>query len=210
VAHRNRVSYLTQKILEETNRCCQAGRPTRILNFGCGPAKEVQDFIAQYAQSDHAQFDLLDFDEKALAYLEPLLNQIKTQHRRRTVLRPRKKSVQQVLRQVGKPVEASGQYDFVYCAGLFDYLNNRTCRSLVAHFYDLLAPGGLLMATNVESQHPIRNIMDHIYEWRLIYRDAKGLAALAPDPLLAEAVSVRTEAAAGNIFLEVRKPSDAL
>jgi extracellular factor (EF) 3-hydroxypalmitic acid methyl ester biosynthesis protein len=47
-----------------------------------------------------------------------------------------------------------GGYDFVYCAGLFDYLSDRICRRLLEVFYDLLAPGGLLVATNVDSSNP--------------------------------------------------------
>jgi extracellular factor (EF) 3-hydroxypalmitic acid methyl ester biosynthesis protein len=205
VAHRNRVTYLTGKLAEETQRCRLNGKQARILNFGCGPAREAQDFLAENSLSDNAAIDLLDFDDEALAYVARVLGDIKSEHRRRTMLKPVKKSVQQVLRHVGRPAQEREEYDFIYCAGLFDYLNNRTCRNLVAHFYDHLAPGGLLVATNVELQHPIRKIMEHIYEWRLIYRDAKGLAALGSSLPPADSVSVRTEAAAGNIFLEVRK-----
>jgi len=206
VAHRNRVTYLTRKLLEETNRCHQEGRTAKIFNFGCGPAKEVQDFLTHHSLSDHAQFDLLDFDDQALAFSDRVINEIRVKNRRRTVIKSVKKSVQQVLRQIGKPAQEARDYDFVYCAGLFDYLNNRTCKSLVSHFYDMLAPGGLLVVTNVESQHPIRNIMEYIYEWRLIYRNGKDLALLAPDQAPVDSVSVQMEASAGNIFLEVRKP----
>jgi len=209
VAHRNRVAYLTRRLMEEANRRFQAGRTARVLNFGCGPAKEVQDFLAQHALCDHAQIELVDFEDDALAHVTQVTGDLKSRHRRRTLLKPIKKSVQQVLRHVGKPVGESGQYDFVYCAGLFDYLSSRTCRTLVAHFYDLLAPGGLLVITNVEDQHPIRNIMEHIYEWRLICRSRKELAGLAPEPAPPDAVSVQMDSSGGNIFLEVRKPLTA-
>lgn len=206
VAHRNRVAYLTQKLIEETHRCFQSGRKARILNFGCGPAKEVQDFLAEHSLSDHSQFELLDFDDDALAYVSRVMDEIKSKHRRRTVLKPVKKSVQQVLRQVGKPVHEAGQYDFIYCAGLFDYLSNRTCKSLVGLFNDMLAPEGLLVVTNVENQHPIKSIMEHVFEWRLICRSPKELAALAPERASADAPSVQMDESGGNIFLELRKP----
>jgi extracellular factor (EF) 3-hydroxypalmitic acid methyl ester biosynthesis protein len=206
VAHRNRVAYLTRRLLEETNRCFQHGRTARILNFGCGPAKEVQNFLTEHALSEHAHLDLVDFDEEALAHVVRVTEEIKLKHGRRTALKPIKNSVQQVLRQLAKPIPKAREYDFVYCAGLFDYLNNRTCKSLVAFFYDLLAPDGLLVVTNVETQHPIKNIMEYIFEWHLTCRSGKELAALAPDRVPGDAVSTQMETSGGNVFLEIRKP----
>src|SRR2546422_636133 len=61
-AHRNRVTYLTQKLVEETLRAARSGKTARVLNLGCGPAKEVQDFLSQHELSEQAQFELIDFD----------------------------------------------------------------------------------------------------------------------------------------------------
>ena len=47
IAHRNRVSYLTRILFEETARVANIGRRAKILNLGCGPAKEVQNFAAR-------------------------------------------------------------------------------------------------------------------------------------------------------------------
>jgi len=43
-AHRNRIDYLKGRLVDETARSARKGRPMRILNLGCGPAVEVQEF----------------------------------------------------------------------------------------------------------------------------------------------------------------------
>jgi extracellular factor (EF) 3-hydroxypalmitic acid methyl ester biosynthesis protein len=209
-AHRNRVTYLTQKLVEETVRVThQLKRPARILNLGCGPAKEIQNFLSQHPISENAQFELLDFDEEPLMHVRQAMDQIKAEHHRRTLVKVVKKSVQQVLKQVGKPRSDGQDYDFIYCAGLFDYLNNRICKSLLAYFYELATPGGLVVATNVEGSNPIRNIMEYMFEWHLVYRNSPEFAALAPGRARPDAIRMETETSAGNIFLEIRKPLSA-
>ena len=156
--------------------------------------------------SNLAEFELLDFDEQTLAHLRQKLLALTQSHNRRTGLNIVKKSVQQVLKQIGKPKASDHRYDLIYCAGLFDYLNDRTCKSLLAFFYDSLAPGGLVVATNVENHNPIRNIMEYFFEWHLVYRSGPDLARLAPREAGADEVSIRAEHSGGNIFLEVRKP----
>jgi extracellular factor (EF) 3-hydroxypalmitic acid methyl ester biosynthesis protein len=206
VAHRNRVSYLTSILIQETARVAQTGRKAKILNLGCGPAKEVQNFLTDQEVSNHADFELMDFDEQTLSYLRQKLESLKHSHNRRTGITIVRKSVQQLLKQVGKPKAPGQNYDLIYCAGLFDYLNDRTCKSILAFSFDSLAPGGLLAATNVESQNPIRNIMEYLFEWYLIYRSGVDFARLAPDQVAKDDMSVRAETSGGNILLEIRKP----
>jgi extracellular factor (EF) 3-hydroxypalmitic acid methyl ester biosynthesis protein len=205
-AHRNRVAYLTKKLLEETVRVSSSRRPMRVLNLGCGPAKEVQNFLSQHDLSERAEFEMLDFDEEPLRHVRQALEEIKIRYQRGTPVKLVKKSVQQVLKQVGKPRVDDQQYDFVYCAGLFDYLNDRICKSVLTYFYDIVAPGGLVVATNVEGQHPIRNIMEYMFEWHLVYRNSAEFASLVPDRAPPDSFSIQTEDSAGNIFLEIRKP----
>ena len=105
------------------------------------------------------------------------------------------------------------QYDFIYCAGLFDYLADRACRRLMNIFYDMLAPGGLLVATNVTDvmnrSRPFRYSMEYLLDWHLIYRDGPRVGALAPDRAPPDSSKVLIEDTGVNVFLEVRKPSDA-
>ena len=50
---------------------------------------------------------------------------------------------------------AKGHYDLVYCAGFFDYLPDYVVpKTDVRILYDWVAPGGLVVATNVDSSNP--------------------------------------------------------
>ena len=214
VAHRNRVAYLEQKLVEETIRVKATGRRARIFNFACGPAGEVQGFLRTQAISDFAHISLLDFNEETLTNVRTKLDGLKQRLNRQTALEFAKKSVHNLVKDSGKTVHLPTEklYDFVYCAGLFDYLSDQLCRRLMNILYDLLAPGGLLLATNVgdslNSRRPFRYSMEYLLDWHLIYRDAEKVASLAPGRAPTEGVNVKTEISGVNILVEARKPKD--
>ncbi len=214
-AHRNRVAYLEQKLVEETMRARAAGHTARVFNFACGPAAEVQAFIRNHAISDFAHLTMLDFNEETLVNLRAKLESIKQFTNRHVGLEFVKKSVHHILKESGKTIHRPAEqlYDFVYCAGLFDYLSDQVCRRLMNIMYDMVAPGGLLLATNVgdalNSSRPFRYSMEYILDWHLIYRDADKVASLAPTRAVVENIKVITENTGVNVFIEVRKPKDA-
>ena len=98
------------------------------------------------------------------------------------------------------------QFDFVYCAGLFDYLSDQICRRLSNVLYEWVAPGGLFVSTNVDSSNPRRITMDYIMDWHLIYRRGSDLAALRPDALAADAGVVEADSTGVNIHYAAWKP----
>jgi extracellular factor (EF) 3-hydroxypalmitic acid methyl ester biosynthesis protein len=198
------VKYLTEKLIEETSRVARTGKRAKIFNIGCGPAQEVQNFLGESHISDAAEFTMLDMNDETLMYASQAFERAKRAHNRVTPLKAVKNSVHQLVKQAGKP-KGETEFDFIYCAGLFDYVNDRVCKALMNHFYSLLAPGGLLVATNVDPVNPIRNIMEYIFEWHLIYRDGKQLRGLAPDQGIADLISVKAETSSSNVFIEVRK-----
>jgi extracellular factor (EF) 3-hydroxypalmitic acid methyl ester biosynthesis protein len=211
-AHRNRIKYLTEKLLTETARMKAQGRPVKVFNLGCGPAREVQNFLSQQDASNIAELTLLDFNDETIAYTTKLLSDLKTRHARRTEINFIKKSVIQVLKS-GARASANGvgeKYDFLYCAGLFDYLPDKICKQLMNIFYDMLAPGGLLVATNVDSCNPIQQMLDYVLEWHLIYRNGPQMLTLAPDKADPDRVNVVADVTGVNIYLEVRRPAEGM
>ncbi len=211
-AHRNRVVYLEQKLIEESLRAKRHGRSVRVFNFACGPAAEIQSFIKNQSLSDDASLFLLDFNEETLTHLQQKLAAIKMQEQRGTKLQFIKKSVHSMLKESGRstlnPREET--YDFVYCAGLFDYLSDNVCKRLMDVMYDMVSPGGLLLATNVtdalNDTRPFRYSMEYILDWHLIYRDGKQLHELTPTKALPENTKVVADDTGVNVFIEVRKP----
>jgi extracellular factor (EF) 3-hydroxypalmitic acid methyl ester biosynthesis protein len=209
-AHRNRIRYLTTKLEEETKRVHLKGRRAKIFNLGCGPAKEIQNFMRQHDISDRADFCLLDFNDETIEHASGLLKDVRAAHRRQTELNFFKKSVHQILKEAVRPGPEMmpGTYDLVYCAGLFDYMSDRICKRLMNIFYDLLAPGGLLIATNVDASKPFRHSMELILEWHLICRNHAQFAALNPEKAGPGQFTVTHEQTGVNVFIEVRKPEN--
>lgn len=207
-AHRNRLTYLTKMLRDETVRIrtLRKDRPVRILNLGCGPAKEIQDFLAEHDVSDHTEFLLLDFNEETLASTSSVLENCKRRFNRLTKVDLKKKSVQQILKDAPKMQNSPEKFDIIYCAGLFDYLTDAVCAKLLEVFYDMTAPGGLVIATNVSDTNPSQGWMDYMLDWHLIYRSVKQLGELIPKAAVPDMSAVRAVGTGVNIVLEIRKP----
>ena len=148
---------------------------------------------------------MLDFNEETLAYTAKVLQDIKDKFHRHTAVQMVRKSVHQLLKEASKP-GSTGKFDLVYCAGLFDYLPDLVCKRLMNLLYDLVAPGGLVISTNVSTANPSRNWMEYVLDWHLTYRGAPDFARLAPETAPADDCSVQAIGDGVNIALEVRKP----
>jgi extracellular factor (EF) 3-hydroxypalmitic acid methyl ester biosynthesis protein len=206
VAHRNRIEYLREHLVVETQRAADAGRRLRVMNMGCGPAAEIQRFLAEDPVADFADFTLCDFNEETVSFVEDRLTRLKHQYGRSTGLEFSKRSVHQILKQASGGRSPRGQYDLVYCAGLFDYLSDRICRRMMDYFYGLLSPGGLLIATNVDPSNPLRNGMEYLLEWHLTYRSEALMQSLYPEEADEDYITTKSDATGVNIYLEVRTP----
>jgi extracellular factor (EF) 3-hydroxypalmitic acid methyl ester biosynthesis protein len=206
-AHRNRIKYLTEHIELEADRVARAGGTARVFNFACGPAVEVQNFLRSSFR-ENVELTLADFNGETLEYVSKVLDKIKNLSRPRTTVHIQKKTVYQLLKESHKLMDVEkSQYDFVYCAGLFDYLPDHTCKQLMDIFYKFVAPGGLVVVTNVEPSNPLRHGMEHLLDWHLIYRKEPDLRALRPTHAIDDYVSVRADSTGVNLFMEVRKPA---
>ena len=159
------------------------------------------------------QFTLVDFNTETLEHVRAALTSIKSAHGRSTPLQFVQRSVQSIIKDFARGAGPSTEalYDFVYCAGLFDYLSDAVCKRLVSVMYEMLAPGGLLLATNVtdalNSSRPFRYSMEYILDWHLVYRTGAQMLAMLPQPTLADSATARVEETGVNVFLEIRKPA---
>jgi extracellular factor (EF) 3-hydroxypalmitic acid methyl ester biosynthesis protein len=204
VAHRNRIQILERLLSAEVRRKSAAGGRLRVLNVGCGPATEVERFILNDEASTDCELTLVDFSEETLEYAAARIVRARETARRKLRITTLHQSIHELLKAAASGQSSlAGEYDFVYCAGLFDYLSDRVCSRLLRLFYAWTASGGLTLATNVHAANPIRYYMAHIAEWHLEYRDEKSFLALARAPLPAR---VHTDETGVNLFLELRRP----
>jgi extracellular factor (EF) 3-hydroxypalmitic acid methyl ester biosynthesis protein len=210
-AHRHRIQHLKNRLLEESERGRLRGKPIRVLNLGCGPALEVQEFLQDDRRCDFADLTLLDFSDEAIQHTRGVLDEVKRRLSRRTPIQLQRKSVHQLLKEGSKSAVRSGEsgYDYIYCAGLFDYLSDRTCRQLLQIFHQWLEPGGAILVTNVNDTKPFRHMLEFVLDWHLVYRDERRCAALLPDHIPPAACRVATDPTGVNVFVELRKPDHA-
>ncbi|MHB8765061.1 MAG: class I SAM-dependent methyltransferase, partial [Deferrisomatales bacterium] len=144
-----------------------------------------------------------DFNDETIRYTEARLRQAIRQAAPSAEVEMVHRSIHDLLKDASRRREAvAPQYDLVYCAGLFDYLGDRVCRQLVRLFWEWTVPGGLVLATNVHRSNPIRQFMEYLLEWYLVYRDEAGMESLAPPDAPRR---VYTDPTGVNVFLELRK-----
>ncbi len=204
VAHRNRIDYLVETLRQETRKRASKGK-TRVFNLACGPAVEVERFLRNHGESDLAEFDLLDFNLETLEYTSESLSQACMSAGRQTQLRFFQRSVNQILRtaaQGGGDGEL-GEYDIVYCAGLFDYLSQKVCQRLVDMFCRMAKPGGLVIVTNVAATNPRKACMEYLMEWNLIHRSVDQMNDLIPEGMPFKRSEVKADSTGVNLFLEI-------
>ena len=87
--------------------------------------------------------------------------------------------------------------DFVYAAGLFDYLLDGLAAQLVRVLFTMLAPEGQLLLANYTPDSHGRAYMEAFMDWKSIYREEaamKTLASAVPTGEIAQR-SVRRDAA---------------
>jgi SAM-dependent methyltransferase len=71
------------------------------------------------------------------------------------------------------------EFDLVYSAGLYDYLESDFAAVLTASLFRRLSPGGRLLVANFTPDTADAAFMESIMDWRLIYRDEGDMLALA-------------------------------
>jgi extracellular factor (EF) 3-hydroxypalmitic acid methyl ester biosynthesis protein len=202
-AHRNRIDILVKFLTDAADKAQALNRPLRVLNVACGPAIEIRRFIEQYHQPENLLFTLLDFSEVTLKDTKAAIEECAEKRKKSISVNYVHDSVHSLLKrsiknQAPDPTE---QFDIIYCAGLFDYLLDKTCLRLIEYFSHRLASNGKILVTNVHSNNPERNVMEHVLEWYLIYRDELGMKMIIPSNLKQDSIFV--DETGVNIFAEL-------
>jgi len=208
-AHRNRIGILVDYLKRAAELARREKRQVRILNVGCGPAVEIQRFIEQDPHPQSLAFTLLDFSEPTLDYTRACIARATQSTGKTASVEFVNESVHQLLKRATRREDSldNSVFDFVYCAGLFDYLSDKVCSRLLQYFVARTRPGGSVMVTNVHSGNPQKFVMEHLLEWHLIYRDEAGLEAVLPEPR--QDTRLFTDETGANVFAEFRVPQTA-
>ena len=201
IAHRNRIDILVDFLSRMADAAQQAGKTFRILNVGCGPAIEIQRFLLSYPHPELLSFELVDFSEETLVWTREKLSSIIKQIGKPVVINYVHDSVHQLLKRRIDPQQAgTREFNAVYCAGLFDYLSDKVCSRITAHFAARTHPGGSLLITNVHSNNPEKFSMEQILDWHLVYRDEVKMAEILPGQC--GEPKIYTDSTKVNVFAE--------
>lgn len=161
------VRYRRQLIAELIDR--EAARGARsVLAIAAGHLREVE--LSAAVQSGRLEeYVAFDQDEASLAVVARDYGNLG--------VRAMNGSVRQILS--GKVTLP--QYDFVYAAGLFDYLAGPVAAALTRRMFDMTRPGGLMLIPNFMAAVRDTGYMEAFMDWRLIYRTDAEMHALAAE-----------------------------
>lgn len=190
-AVRNRKQYFINKCAELAH---QKNSRIDILNLGCGPCRDILETVQTSKNGSHLHFHCIDNEPKAIEYAKKLLAQAGIQNNilldHANVLRFR----------------TSRQYDLIWVAGLFDYLEDRAAVLLLKKIWKHLKDDGQIIFGNFSPGDPTRQGMELVARWKLIHRNASDLIRLCREAGLPfSEIEIESEPLGVNLFCIVRK-----
>lgn len=152
-----------------TSICQQTPASRSVLDIACGSCREVTDAVDQAGiLAEGTRFHCVDIEPKAIACAQDRARDLKGvsfQWETANVLR----------------IRPSCQYDLVWSAGLFDYLNDRLATLLLKRMWSWTKAGGTCAIGNYHPSNPSRNYMEWCGDWYLIHRTDDDMRRLCRD-----------------------------
>jgi len=183
-----RRDYLAKQITGAMERVS----PTQIIAVACGHMREI-DMIAIPEKREALKITAIDLDQASLTAC--------VQSYPGVDIRPIRSSAVTIRR-----ARLPENFHLVYCAGLFDYLNDATSEFLLAQLYHQLQPSGLLCVANFTPENHGRGFMEGFMDWSLILRTEQDLARIAKTAIPGCAPAVFRDPYGNIAYLEIRKP----
>jgi SAM-dependent methyltransferase len=204
---RTRKDFILEQMKREHDRALAHGKDDyRVTSLGCGPAREVVDFV--HSRRDwrgKVAWTLIDQEEETLSVAFRDGQKALMDNHARGELSCLNLSFVQLLTDTGSILSTAPQQDFVYSVGLFDYLREDRAQALVKTLYERLSPGGLLAIGNAIAPNLHFWSLEMVLDWTLLYRTSSQMSKLAARlPSQAE-ISVATEPGQAYFFLLVRR-----
>lgn len=159
------VRYRRQVIAETIDRMVERGGRS-VLAIAAGHLREAELSAAVQARKLE-EFVAFDQDEASLSVVD------------REYIRLGVRTINGSVRQILAGKVHLGQYDFVYAAGLYDYLSAPVAAGLTRRIFDMTRPGGTLLIPNFLDGVRDTGYMESFMDWRLIYRNEDDMHALA-------------------------------
>ncbi len=173
-----------------------------VMDIACGPCREIVEMSEEIKRAG-ASFICLDHDPAALEYSKDRMVKIafpmdKVQLRQYNALK---------MVNHERNVQEFGVQDIIYSVGLFDYLGSDVLAKLLKALYDMLKPGGILIASFKDSNKYSTFIYHWLIEWNaFLQRTEQDVLALYEQAgFLAGSVETTRTATGIIVFYSVSK-----
>jgi extracellular factor (EF) 3-hydroxypalmitic acid methyl ester biosynthesis protein len=163
-----------------------------ILSIACGHLRE--SLLSQALQDGKiGRFVAMDQDEESL-------KEIRQNHRDGNI-----ETVRYAVKDLLTETHRWGQFDFIYAAGLYDYLPASIAEALVTVTFGMLNSGGKLLISNAINTVKDAGYMELYMDWWLVYRNVEEVPSLLSRLRADEIAGVRqwVQDTAHFVFLEV-------
>ena len=151
----------------------------RVLSIACGHLREAQ--ISKAVRDGLVgEYVAFDQDRLSLSFVD--------QEYRYACVKTISGSVRSLLT---RRIEFS-DFDFVYAAGLYDYLSEPVATKLTGLMFSMLASGGRLLVANFAPEWECIGYLEAFMDWHLIYRNEPEMEDLAKAIPEQEIRSLRT------------------
>ena len=177
------IDYLAQQVLQP-----------KIMSLACGHLREAE-LSGAIQNGAIGEYYAVDQDEKSL-------QTVRDDYGRFGVVTC-KGSVQSIIK---KQLKANN-FDFIYSAGLYDYLNKKVARTLTLRLFELLADDGRLLITNFLPRIQAVGYMESFMDWHLVYRnELEMMDIITPIPRnRIERIEMFVEKQENIVFMQIQK-----
>lgn len=207
---RTRKEFIVDLLEKEHSRITSTNNDSssfRVVSLGCGPAREVSDFIARNRGfPGNVVFTLIDQEEETLSYAYQASRREIGRWGSDVHLNLLNLSFVQMISE-GLPIREPNSQHFIFATGLFDYIRESRAQHLIKAMYELLDKQGVLAIGNAIAPNDFFWEPEFVMDWTMLYRTREEMCRLAG--LLPEEAEVNVEVEPGGAyyFLLVRKHS---
>lgn len=179
-------------LVTQIDEVCESTPSAHILSVACGHLREAE-FSESVQSRAFGRFVGLDQDPKTLNVVTRTCGALGVEAVRGSVKTLLFSSL------------ASDRFDFIYTAGLYDYLEERLAQRLTEKLFEMLRPRGRLLIANYLPDLEDVGYMEAYADWRLICRDAPAMRRLT-ETIAAPIASVRIfpDTSQTVVYLELR------
>ena len=169
-----RKDFFKEKILETL----RTKDSIKILSIASGSARELTELVEEGKITKPLYFDCLDSEVEVFQNIKNTLQKANPEDSKYLNIRFNNESFLDLIK--GKPIlNLFKKYDMVYSSGLFDYLNDRIARRLIARLFDFLDDEASLFVTNAKDDSNYQAYYEMLGGWKLIHRTEEEVLSWA-------------------------------